>query len=400
MPALDGLRVIDLTQYEAGTSCTETLAFLGADVIKVEEPMRGEPGRRLLSDREDLDAPYFLLLNASKRSVTLNLKTERGKQVLEDLIRQGDVIVENFAPGGLEKLGFTWEKIHEINSRIIYATVKGFGTYGPYSSFLAFDPVAQAAGGGIATTGYLDDMPLKPGPTVGDTGTGIHAALGILGAIIQRETTGQGQKVEVSMQDAVLNLSRVAMREHYERKDKGPLRRRGNGVSAAGPTWLYPCQPFGPNDYVYIYPSNDEMWETLLKVVGRTDLSGDERFRGRGGRGRQGQLIDEVISTWTRGRTKYEAMEQMAAAGIPAGAVLDTAEMLTNPQILARETMVTVDHPERGPFTITGCPIKLSESPPVVEPAPLLGQHTAEVYQEIFGWTGEEIERLRAEGVI
>ena len=213
MPALDGLRVIDLTQYEAGTSCTETLAFLGADVIKVEEPMRGEPGRRLLSDREDLDAPYFLLLNASKRSVTLNLKTERGKQVLEDLIRQGDVIVENFAPGGLEKLGFTWEKIHEINPRIIYATVKGFGTYGPYSSFLAFDPVAQAAGGGIATTGYLDDMPLKPGPTVGDTGTGIHAALGILGAIIQRETNGQGQKDEVSIQDAVLICFRLASLE-------------------------------------------------------------------------------------------------------------------------------------------------------------------------------------------
>ena len=398
MPALEGIRVIDLTQYEAGTSCTETLAFLGADVIKVEEPTRGEPGRRLLTDGRSGDSPYFLLLNASKRGVTLNLKTERGKQILADLIRQGDVIVENFAPGGLEKLGFTWDRIREINPRIIYATVKGFGTYGPYAKYLSFDPVAQAAGGGVATTGYLDGPPEKPGPTVGDTGTGIHAALGILAAMIQRETTGRGQKVEVAMQDAVLNISRVAMREYYDKK--APLRRRGNGVSSSGPTWLYPCQPFGPNDYIYIYPSNDEMWETLLKVIGRTDLSGDERFRGRAGRGRQGEFIDELIGTWTRGRTKYEAMEQMGAAGIPAGAVLDTQELMTNPQILARDMMVTVDHPERGPFTLTGCPIKLKDSPPVIEPAPLLGQHTAEVYAELFGWTGEEIERLRAEGVI
>ncbi|HEX2170928.1 MAG TPA: CoA transferase [Dehalococcoidia bacterium] len=398
MPALEGIRVIDLTQYEAGTSCTETLAFLGADVIKVESPKGGEPGRRLLSDNPDADAPYFILLNASKRGVTIDLKTEKGRQILTDLIREGDVIVENFAPGGLEKLGFTWETIREINPRIIYATVKGFGTYGPRADFLSFDPIAQAAGGGISTTGYLDGAPQKPGPTVGDTGTGIHAALGILGAIIQRETTGRGQKVEVSMQDAVLNITRVGLREYY---DTGkPPRRRGNGVTASGPTWLYPCAPGGPNDYVYIYPSNDEMWEALLGVIGREDLRGDERFRGRAGRGRQGQVIDELISTWTRTQTKYQAMDKAAQAGIPAGAVLDTQEMLTNEQVLAREMMVTIDHPQRGKVTITGCPIKLSDSPPVIGPAPLLGQHNAEVFAEVFGWTGEDIERLRADGVI
>lgn len=398
MPALDGIRVIDLTQYEAGTSCTETLAFLGADVIKVEEPKAGEPGRRLLLDEPGADSPYFILLNASKRGVTVDLKSEKGRQILTDLIKAGDVIVENFAPGGLERLGLTWEKIHEINPRIIYCAVKGFGTFGPHSGYLSFDPVAQAAGGGYATTGYLDGEPIKPGPTVGDTGTGIHAALGILGAIIQREITGQGQKVEVAMQDAVFNLSRVALREYYDKK--GPTRRRGNGVSAPGPTYLYPCQPGGPNDHVYIYPSNDEMWQAITKVIDRPDLTDDDRFKGRGGRARHGELIDEVIAAWTRTVTKYEAMERMAEAGVPAGAVLDTQEMLTNPQVLARDMMVTIDHPQRGKVTITGCPIKLSDSPPVIEPAPLLGQHNAEVFAELFGWTGEEIERLRSEGVI
>lgn len=398
MPALDGIRVIDLTQYEAGTSCTETLAFLGADVIKVESPAGGEPGRRLLADRPGQDSPYFILLNASKRGVTANLKTGKGRQILTDLIKDGDVIVENFAPGGLEKLGFPWERIRAINPRIIYATVKGFGTYGPHAGILAFDPVAQAAGGGITTTGYKDGEPQKPGPTVGDTGTGIHAALGILSAIIQRETTGKGQKVEVSMQDAVLNISRVGLREYYD-TGHSP-RRKGNAVTSVGPTWMYPCAPGGPNDFVYIYPSNDEMWDAALHVIGRADLIGDERFRGRAGRSREGVFIDDIMSTWTRSQTKYEAMEKMAAAGIPAGAVLDTAEMQTNPQVLARDMMVTIDHPQRGPVTITGCPIKLSDSPPIIEPAPLLGQHNAEVYQELFGWTGEDIERLRSEGVI
>lgn len=398
MPALEGIRVIDLTQYEAGTSCTETLAFLGADVIKVEPPQKGEPGRTLLVDRPGVDSPYFVLLNASKRGVTIDLKTEQGRAILTDLIKQGDVIVENFAPHGLEKLGFTWETIQKINPRIIYATVKGFGTYGPHADFMAFDPVAQAAGGAYSTTGYPSGEPIKPAPTVGDTGTGIHAALGILAAIIQRETTGEGQKVEVAMQDAVFNITRVGLREYYDKP--GPTTRKGNAVNSGGPAWLYPCAPGGSNDYVYVYPSNDEMWETLLQTIGRSDLSGDERFKGRGGRSKHAALVDETISAWTRERTKYEVMDTLGAAGIPTGAVLDTAEMLTNPQLLAREMVVTIDHPERGPTQILGCPIKLSESPPIVEPAPLLGQHNAEVFAEIFGWTGEEIERLRSENVI
>jgi formyl-CoA transferase len=397
MGALDGIRVIDLTQYEAGTSCTETLAFLGADVIKVEEPGRGDPGRRLINDRPGEDSPYFLLLNASKRSVTLNLKSERGREIFEDLLRRGDVVVENFAPGTLEKLGFPWERIREINPRIIYAALKGFGTYGPHAGYLSFDPVAQAAGGAVAKTGYVDGEPLKPGPTVGDTGTGVHGALGILGALIQRETTGRGQKVEVSMQDAVLNLSRVTLNAFYD--VQGPLPRRGSGRAGTGPSWLYPCKPFGPNDYVFVTANNEEMWLNLLETIGRSDMRGDERLSRRA-RATNGALVDELISAWTCQRTKYEAMEALGAAGLPVGAVLDTAEMLTNPQLLAREMIVEVDHPQRGRFKMTGCAIKLSDSKPVIAPAPLLGQHTAEVFEALFGWDEREVERLREEAVV
>ncbi len=397
MLALDGIRIIDLTQYEAGTSCTETLAFLGADVIKIEPPGRGEPGRTLINDGAEADSFYFLLLNASKRSVTLNLKSERGRAIFDDLLRHGDVVVENFAPGGLERLGYPWERIQQINPRIIYATIKGFGTVGPSAGYLSFDPVAQAAGGAMARTGYAGGEPIKPGPTVGDTGTGLHAALGILGAIIQRETTGRGQKVEVSMQDAVLNLTRVALRPYYD--EQAPLPRRGNQLAPQGPRWLYPCKPGGPNDYVYIYASTDEMWDSLLDVIGRADLRGDERFT-RSGRARNGTIIDELLSAWTAKWTKYEAMEALGAAGVPAGAVLDTAEMLCNPQLLARETIVEIDHPQRGKFKMVGSVPKLRDSAPVIKPAPLLGQHTAEVFAELLGMGADEIERLRADAVI
>ncbi|MHB8578049.1 MAG: CoA transferase, partial [Dehalococcoidia bacterium] len=367
MTALEGIRVIDLTQYEAGTSCTETLAFLGADVIKVEEPSHGDPGRRLLGDGTDFDSWYFLLLNASKRSLSLNLKSERGREILEDLIRGGDAIVENFAPGGLEKLGFTWDRIQQINPRIVYATLKGFGTYGPNAGYLSFDPVAQAAGGAMAKTGYTGEEPLKPGPTIGDTGTGLHAALGILAALAQRETTERGQMVEVSMQDAVLNLTRVPLNAYYS--THAPLPRRGAGGGGGGPAWLYPCKPGGPNDYVYILAQNAEMWGQMLRAIGREDLLSDEQFS-RSAIARNGAAVDALLTAWTSVRTKYEAMEAFGVAGVPAGAVLDTAELLTSPQLVARGTIVEVDHPQRGRFKMLGCPIKLTDSAPVNAPAP------------------------------
>jgi formyl-CoA transferase len=397
MTALAGIRVIDLTQYEAGTSCTETLAFLGADVIKVEQPGRGDPGRQLLRDRPELDSPYFLQLNAGKRSITLDLKTEQGQQIFADLLREGDVIVENFAPDGLQKLGFNWERIQEINPRIVYATIKGFGTYGPHAGYLSFDPVAQAAGGAVSSTGYVGGEPLKPGPTIGDTGSGMHAALGILSAIIQRETTGRGQQVEVAMQDAVLNLSRVILRPHYDQPAPHP--RRGSGRTGTGPSWLYPCKPGGPNDYVFMSPNNDSMFVTLLEVIGRADLRDDPRLTRRA-RATNGAFIDELIGGWTCGLSKYEAMQALGEAGIPAGAVLDTAELLTNRQLRAREMIVEVDHPQRGRFTMLGCAIKLRDSPPVIAPAPLLGQHTDEVLHEVLGCDDATIAQLRQQAVI
>jgi formyl-CoA transferase len=396
MAALDGIRVIDLTQFEAGTSCTETLAFLGADVIKVEEPRGGEPGRRLGADRTAADSPYFVALNASKRSLTLNLKSERGRQIFEDLLRAGDVVVENFAPGGLEKLGFPWERIHAINPRIVYAALKGFGTYGPYSGYLSFDPVAQAAGGAVASTGYRGEEPIKPGPTIGDTGTGLHGALAILAALIQRESTGRGQKVEVAMQDAVLNLSRVILRPYYDQPHA--LGRRGSGRTGAG-GGIYPCTPGGPNDYVFVTANSEHMFRALLETIGRADLVDDPRLA-RGARAANGAFIEELISCWTRERTKYEAMEALGAAGIPAGAVLDSAELLTNPQLLAREMIVELEHPQRGRMKLLGCPIKLADSPPVIAPPPLLGQHTAAVLHELFGWGDEAVQGLRQASVV
>jgi formyl-CoA transferase len=397
MAALDGIRIIDLTQYEAGTSCTQTLAFLGADVIKVEPPGRGEAGRQLIGDGQAADSPYFLSLNASKRSITLDLKTEKGRELFADLLREGDVVAENFAPGGMEKLGFDWERIQQINPRIVYATVKGFGLSGPHAGYLSFDPVAQAAGGAVASTGYVGGEPIKPGPTIGDTGSGLHLTLGILGALVQRETTGRGQRVEVSMQDAVLNLARVILRPYYDTPTPHP--RRGSGRTGAGPSWLYPCKPGGANDYVFMSPNTDAMFGRLLSVIGRDDLQGDERLF-RGARQKNGALVDELISVWTRERTKYEAMDELGKADIPVGAVLDTSELLANPQLRARAMWVEVEHPERGRITVLGCPVKLRDSPPVVAAPPLLGQHTDEVLRDLLHCSDEQIAQLREAAVI
>lgn len=394
---LANLTVLDLTQYEAGTSCTQLLAWLGANVIKIEQPGRGDPGRGLGADPDGADAWYFIILNANKRSITLNLRDPRGKELFARMVPKADVVVENLGPGSLERLGITWEWLSGLNPAIIFARVKGFGTTGPHAGYLCFDPVAQAAGGAMARTGYPDGEPIKPGPTVGDTGTGVHAALGILAAIIQRETTGRGQKVEVAMQDAVLNLTRVALRPYYD--EHAPLPRRGNQLMPQGPRWLYRCRPGGPDDYVYVYASTDEMWDCLLGVIGRMDLRGDARFT-RAGRARNGAIIDELIEGWTAQRTKYEAMEALGAAGVPAGAVLDTAELLCNPQLLARETIVEIDHPQRGTFRMVGCVPKLRDSAPVITPAPLLGQHTAEVLSEVLGMDAAAVDELRDAGVV
>jgi formyl-CoA transferase len=396
--ALAGVTVLDLTQYEAGTSCTEMLAWLGADVIKVEEPKMGEQGRWRNTDKPGVDSYYFMLLNANKRSITLNLKSERGKEIFIDLVKKVDVLSENYSLGTLESLGLGYDRLREINPRLIYLTVKGFGTYGPYSKYKSFDMIAQAAGGAMSLTGFPGSLPLKPGPTIGDTGTGIHAACGVLAAYIQRLRTGKGQKVEVAMQEAVLNYVRVPMMGTYITQK--PTKRVGNRLGAGPVGDIFKCSPGGPNDFVYLYCSNEEMWNTLFNTIDRRDVFDDPRFKDRKAQRENAEALTQIIEEWTGTRTKHEVMKIMGEAGVPCGAVLDSVELLNDPHLRARGMIVTVDHPVRGKFTMPGCPVKLEDSPAEITSAPLLGQHNREIYGAMMGFKDDDLEQLKQQGVI
>src|SRR5690349_16172575 len=396
--ALAGVKVLDLTQFEAGTSCTEMLAWLGAEVIKVEPPKMGEQGRWLLTEQAGIDSHYFILLNANKRSITLNLKTERGREIFVQLIKQADVLSENYSLGTLESWGLGYSQLRELNPRLIYLTIKGFGTYGPYSKFKSFDPIAQAAGGALAVTGFPGSPPLRPGPTIGDTGTGIHAACGVLAAYIQRERTGKGQKVEVSMQEAVLNYVRVPMRRSYLTQQASP--RVGNRLGVAVPGDIYRCAPGGSNDYVYLFCSTAEMWSAFCHTLGRPELADDPRFNDNAARHQHLEELSRIIEEWTGARTKSEVMRLMGEAGVPCGSVLDSVELLNDPHMKERGMIVNIDHPVRGRFTMPGCPVKLEDSPVEVVSAPLLGQHNREIYGTMLGLNDSELEQLRHQGVI
>ena len=398
MQALDNVRILDLTQFEAGPSCTELLAFLGAKVIKVESPKRGDQGRTLVSENPKLDSYYFLLLNANKNSITLNLKSEKGKQIFLDMVKQVDVVIENFGPGVMDGLGLGYSVLKEINPRIVYASVKGFGTYGPYSGYKSFDPIAQATGGAFSVTGFPDSPPLRPGPTIGDTGTGVHCATGILAALWQRERLGEGQKVEVAMQDAVVNFSRVAMMGHYVTNK--PVQRTGNEPAQLVPAGLYPCHPGGPNDYVYLLATTREMWESILKVIDREDLIGDPRYTEIPERNKRGEEVRALIRAWTEKHDKFEVMKKMGQAEVPCGAVFDSGDVFSDPHLKERGMMVTIEHPTRGKMTMPGCAVQLSKSATEVRPAPLLGQHNEEIYQELLDLTQGQLAELKAEEVI
>jgi formyl-CoA transferase len=398
MQALDNIRILDLTQFEAGPSCTELLAFLGARVIKVESPKGGDQGRALLSENQNLDSYYFLLLNANKQSITLNLKSEKGKRIFVEMVKQVDVVMENYAPGVMTGLGLGYEALKAANPRVIYATIKGFGTYGPYSGYKSFDPIAQATGGAISVTGLPDAPPVRPGPTIGDTGTGVHCAVGILSALWQRERTGEGQQVEVSMQDAVVNFSRVATMSHYVTNK--PASRTGNDPARLSPAALYPCHPGGANDYVYLLATTREMWDNILTVIGRADLIGDPRYTDISERNKHGEEVYAMIRSWTERHSKFTVMEKMAKAEVPCGAVFDSLDVLSDPHLKAREMIVTIEHPTRGTMTMPGCAVQLSQSPREVRPAPLLGQHNQEIYQEFLGITPGELLELKTEGIV
>jgi formyl-CoA transferase len=395
--ALDGIRVLDLTQYEAGPSCTETLAWLGAEVIKIEPPT-GEAARRGLSERPDMDSVFFCLLNANKQSVTLNLKSERGRTMFGDLVKEADVVVENLGPGSMERLGFGYDALARINPRIISASVKGFGSEGTYAAYNSFEMIAQAMGGIMSLTGSPDGPPTRVEAGLGDTGAGLHTAIGILAAIVQRQTTGVGQRVEVAQQDCVVNLTRIHFRDHH--LGVHPIPRRGNRSPGAAPSNLYRCRPFGPNDYVFIHVANADMWKALTHAIGQPELADDPRFVERSGRVAHVEELEALVEGWTEKRTKHEAMELLAGAGVPCGAVLDSVEVLSNEHLRSRGMLVDVDHPTRGRITMLGSPIHLSASPTEVKRAPLLGEHNAEVYGRLLGLGETELAGLRHDGVL
>jgi formyl-CoA transferase len=401
-PALEGLRVIDLTQFEAGTSCTQTLAWLGADVIKIERPGVGEQGRHASADVPGTDSWYFIVLNANKRSVTLDLRHPDGRRMMDRLIEGADVLTENFAPGVIERLGLGYERLRERHPRLIYAQIKGFAPDGPYGRYLSFDPIAQAAGGAVSLTGEHDGTPLKPGPTIGDTGTGLHAAIGILAALHQRDRTGFGQRIEVAMQDAVVNFCRISFTRQLL---LGTAAERWGNQSQLGvnaPSGIFPCRPGGPNDYVFVYTTRagNHHWHRLLDVIGRPELKDDPRFEDPARRAQHNDEVERMISSWTEQRSKQDAMRILGDAGVPCSAVFDTLELTEDPDLRRREVFVEIDHPKRGRHWMPGWPVRMDRSHVPVRAAPLLGQHNREVYGELLGLDAEEIDRLAREGVI
>jgi formyl-CoA transferase len=399
--ALAGVRVLDLTHFEAGPSCTMMLAWMGADVIKVEEPTRGDQGRRAFGgEAPGGDSWYFLLLNANKRSVTLNLKDPEGMAIFKELLKHADVMVENYGPGTIENLGLSYEVVKQINPQIIYASIKGFGTTGPYSEYKSFDMIAQAMAGAYSLTGMPDGPPLKPAPTVGDTGTGMHTAIGILAAYVQRLKTGKGQRLELSMQEAVVNMLRASLRQHYTAD--GPVPRVGFGGGNRDLTNMFACRPGGPNDYVFIRGTgiSEKVWNNLLQVIGREELIGDERYRSPQDRAARKDEVNAIVADYCRTHTKHEVMSAVAPLGIPCGAVQDTMEVMNDPHLLQRGMLTEVTHPAAGTFIMPGCPVRLDDSPVEVQAAPLLGQHNEEVYGELLGLMPDKVQQLKQQGVV
>jgi crotonobetainyl-CoA:carnitine CoA-transferase CaiB-like acyl-CoA transferase len=399
---LSGVKIVDLTQFEAGPSCTEALAWLGADVVKIENPKMGDPGRRLRPGQPDSDPYYFHVFNANKRSMTVNLKSPKGLALVKDMLRQADVCMENFAPGAIERLGLGYDVVRELNPGIIYAQVKGFGEGSPYEKNLAFDMIAQACGGTFSVTGDPDGPPTRPGISLGDTGTGMTMAITILGALYKRKETGQGCRLQVAMQDAIMHYMRINFAT--QGLTGKPAQRGGDKVPGVNnaPMGLYPCKPGGPNDYVYLMTSraNPEHWDRLLKLIGREDLIGNPRYATPADRVELEKEVDAIISDWTRHHTKHEAMRMIGDAGIPAGAVLDTMELQNDPTFEQRGIMQVMHHKVHGDFKMPAWPVRVDGTPSKLAPSPILGEHTAEVLGSWLGLGEAEVASLRQEGAL
>ncbi len=412
---LDGIRILDFTHVQSGPTCTQLLAWMGADVIKVERPGVGDATRNQLVDVEGADSLYFTMLNHNKRSLTLNSKNESGKEILERLVKKCDVLVENFAPGALDRMGFGWERIQELNSRMIMASVKGFGP-GPYEDCKVYENVAQCAGGSASTTGFHDGLPMVTGAQIGDSGTGLNLGFGILAALLHREKTGRGQRVLAAMQDGVLNLCRVKLRDQ-QRLQHGPLKeysqygeqiefgeaapRAGNDSGGGQPGRILKCKGWetDPNAYTY-FITQAAVWANICDVVGKLDWKEHPDYSTPLARLSRLNEVFSAIEDWTMTKTKYEVMEICNPLNIPVGPILSMKELAEEPSLRATGTIVECDHPERGPYLSVGCPVKLSDNDVTVTRSPLFGEHTDEVLSEVLGYSDEEIASLKEAGAV
>jgi formyl-CoA transferase len=413
MEALKGVKILDFTHVQSGPTCTQLLAWFGADVIKVERPGIGDITRGQLRDIPDVDSLYFTMLNHNKRSITLNGKNEKGKEVLERLVKTCDVLVENFAPGALDRMGFGWGRIQEINPRMIYASIKGFGP-GPFEDCKVYENVAQCAGGAASTTGFLDGPPLVTGAQIGDSGTGLHLALGIVTALFHRERSGKGQRVQAAMQDGVLNLCRVKLRDQ-QRLTHGPLTeysqygqdipfgdatpRAGNDSGGGQPGWILKCKGYetDPNAYIY-FITQAPIWGKICDVIGKPEWKEDPEYATPNARLNKLTHIFDTIEAWTKTKTKFEVMDICNPLDIPVGPILSMKELAEEQSLRDTGTVVEVDHPTRGKYLTVGNPVKLSDSPADVKRSPLLGEHTEEILEQVLGYGTDEIEEIRKSG--
>jgi len=415
MEALRGVKILDFTHVQSGPTCTQLLAWFGADVVKVERPGIGDITRGQLRDVPDADSLYFTMLNANKRSITLNSKNEKGKEVLERLVKTCDVLVENFAPGALDRMGFSWECIQELNPRMIYASVKGFGP-GPYEDCKVYENVAQCAGGAASTTGFLGGPPLVTGAQIGDSGTGVHLALGIVAALFHRESSGKGQRVQAAMQDGVINLCRVKLRDQ-QRLAHGPLKeysqygqnipfgeatpRAGNDSGGGQPGWILKCKGYETDPDAYIYfITQAPVWGNICEVIGKPEWKDDPGYATPDARLDKLTEIFDTIEEWTKTKTKFEVMEICNPMDIPVGPILSMKEIAEEPSLRETGTIVEVDHPTRGKYLTVGNPIKLSASPADVKRSPLLGEHTEEILREFLGYSEDEVAAIKGSGAI
>ncbi|MFZ9297573.1 MAG: formyl-CoA transferase [Hylemonella sp.] len=412
--ALEGVRILDFTHVQSGPTCTQLLAWFGADVIKVERPGEGDATRGQLRDIPDVDSLYFTMLNHNKRSITLNTKSAQGKDVLVKLIRHCDVLVENFAPGALDRMGFTWERIQEINPRMILASIKGFGP-GPYVDCKVYENVAQCTGGAASTTGDPDDIPMVTGAQIGDSGTGLHLALGIVTALFHREKSGRGQRVTAAMQDAVLNLCRVKLRDQQRLQRTGVLKeypqypdiefgdavpRAGNASGGGQPGAILKCKGWqkDPNAYIY-FITQAAVWADICRIIGEEDWITNPHFATPEARLPHLKMIFARIEEWTKTKTKFEAMDILNEFDIPCGPILSMKEIAEDTSLRETGTVVELDHPTRGKYLTVGNPIKLSDSPTEVTRSPLLGEHSAEIL-ELLGYSADQIGVMKNERVV